>query len=220
MANFFNIDPRLFEEIQDSLRRFAELLKILPGYLKKLADYGWFISLDMEPREIQLICDKLTQGKMRSIDLQLSKRLELELPRIKKNLINKYPHRKKILQSAFKAHNNKNYYLSIPVLLTQIDGICIEELGVYFFSTKNKKPKTKEIIDSYEIGYILNSFLEPMKVTTAISQSIKDKQYHTSFYNRHEILHGIETEYGTKLNSCKVISLLSYIVEMIENLKE
>ena len=45
-----------------------------------------------------------------------------------KRINNKYPERKHIISAAIKAHIDKNYYLSIPTLFAQIDGICKKEL--------------------------------------------------------------------------------------------
>ena len=36
--------------------------------------------------------------------------------------------------------------------------------------------------------------------------------------NRHEILHGINTNYGIEINSLKVISLLKYISDLLTDL--
>lgn len=54
-----------------------------------------------------------------------------------------YPERAAILRVAFDLHRAENYIASIPLMLTQVDGICAQHLSKsYFFPKQNasKRP--------------------------------------------------------------------------------
>ncbi|NQU32089.1 MAG: hypothetical protein HQ521_02545 [Bacteroidetes bacterium] len=214
-----NIDPKILDEFTQGLRKTFELMQVLPKYLKMLADLGWFISLDLTPGETKTICNYLDESNIEALNQFLIKDVDNNLEAIKIRAINDFPKRKEIFEAIFQAHLNKNYSLSIPVLLSQIDGICFETLNVSFYSKTNKKPKTKIRLESLTFDEILDIYLTPMKNSISISSNKNDIDYQIGNFNRHEIVHGISTNYGTEINSYKAFSLLNYIIDMSKEIK-
>ncbi len=115
----------------------------------------------------------------------------------------------KAISSAFKAHARGEYELSIPVFLTQIDGICYEIAQFYFFLGSDKSKKQK-YLDNMPSNSLVEAIISPVIGTSPINKSGVSDTY--TKLNRHLVLHGKSVDYGTEINSLKVISLLYYIV--------
>lgn len=129
-----------------------------------------------------------------------------------------------ILESAVHAHIRNEYILSIPVFLSQIEGIITS--GFRFSGWMNSK-KFKEHLESvlHEALVIKNKnesirefVINVLMVTFIHGENIE------SSLSRHAILHGADTDYGTRTNSLKLILLIENIknlfrFESIENSK-
>lgn len=214
MAKFENIDPKLIQELSEGFKRTAEFFKILPKYIIELANYGWFITLDLTPRDTSEICQKIDEKNTQWLDYYLAEYTNGKINIIEVNVKDYLPNRMRPILSGIKAHKEKNYYLSIPVLLAQIDGICFDHFKAYFFSSKDEsKKKIKDQILNLNFDSILSLYLGPLQEKINISSG-KNNYIHPQIYNRHEIMHGINNEYGSETNSLKVISLLDYMMNM------
>jgi hypothetical protein len=117
----------------------------------------------------------------------------------------------KILESIIKAHIEKNYILSVPVMLIQIEGF----IGNYYnHNGQMKNFELKEYIKKISDESFLN------KIAESAQNMIEEKIYTrfewgtpgTSEISRHAILHGALTDYDTELNSLKAIVLFNFIV--------
>jgi hypothetical protein len=115
-----------------------------------------------------------------------------------------------ILQQAINAHLEGNYYLSVPALLPQIEGIIADGYAHYGrMNGKNLGQYFKVLLSdtdmlSFDIAaleflsqYILVDFVHGLPPKSSLS--------------RHAILHGADTNYGTATNSLKCILLLDYL---------
>jgi hypothetical protein len=73
-----------------------------------------------------------------------------------------------------------------------------------------------------ELEYSLNSFLKlylsSLQNQTPIMVREEDILKFPCHLNRHQIMHGTSTDYGTEINSLKVISLLKYISDLLTDL--
>ncbi|WP_319229679.1 hypothetical protein [Draconibacterium orientale] len=218
----FNIDPILSEAIQNFFQETLDLYKVLPKYLKEWADLGWFLGLHSTPGEMNTARYYLDENDIESLDEFFIEYIDENFDYFQKRIFELYPDREKIIGDALNAHSEGSYNLSIPVLLTQIDGICYEALQVYFFSKTKKQPRTQKRLEAIPLmeGGVLEVLLTPMKNNIEISSNKNDSvQKENNSFNRHEIIHGISTDYGTKVNSYKTISLLYYVVDMSFELK-
>ncbi|MCK4663744.1 MAG: hypothetical protein KAT68_12810 [Bacteroidales bacterium] len=216
MNKSLNIPSDLIKAVNESFKNMRDSLKIIPEYLVELANLGWFISLDLTPRETGEICLKIKENNIQAIDNYMVDYVVHKIDRVEKEVIKAFPKRIKPLEAGFRAYRKKEYYLSIPVLIAQIDGICKDSFEQYFFtSNKNKKKKTRKKFSDLNYNEILNAFFTPTGEKINISKNkdeFQDAKH--KVYNRHEIMHGIDNDYGNKINCLKIISLLDYIVQI------
>jgi len=179
--------------------------------LKTLGHYGWYIpSLEHYVTYPEELADELNNNNEQYVDDEMMRTLNINYKRLSQNILDKNPKRTHILKQAFNAHKSKKYALSVPVFLSQADGICkeITKYGLFF---KNKNlPETKAYVDSLDKSDFFLSYLEPLRVLLPIIFSEKYLEEDMKF-NRHKILHGEDYSYDTELISLKAFSLLSYV---------
>jgi len=201
-------------EFQKAIKHLMELALELPDSFNKLADYGWFIGFDFDLWQPSSIANKLDIGNIDEVNQFMDIEITKILDEIEEKLIARFPNRKDALKSAFKAHRNEDYYLSILVFLAQTEGMTVELTGYSPFKKVNKKPKVSKYIEdeaSKDLTYIL---LSPLIEESLINTSSIVNSYSENF-NRHEIMHGKCTNYGTRVNSLKAISFAYYIGEVL-----
>jgi len=218
---------KLIERLRPILNQIAEgiynFLQKAPENFYILSKYGWYFDIEEAPRKVIELGELLTNGNVEEVDEYLSKHYTNNLKSIEEKLITNYPYRKKIIIEAFKNHNNKLYFSSITMMLTQIDGICYDKTTKLFFKNnpnlrgKNLyRPDVEEELKK-QIPEILQVFISSLNRPTAINDNIKNIDKFPIRLNRHEIIHGIDTEFGNELNSLKIISLINYINDLIQN---
>ena len=153
----------------------------------EMARQGWFpngFTFFIERREGQCLDDFMISH------------IDDCLQELKKEIIEHCENRTHILEVAFKLHEEGNYIASIPLFLTQSDGICSEEF-TYFFTkdAQTGKKAADEIIYQAEKGELAINFLseillEPFKVDLPITQgsSKASKAAKKKGPNRHGIM--------------------------------
>lgn len=146
---------------------------------------------------------------------------------LQNKIIEFVPNRKHILEVAFDLHAQGNYIASIPLLLSQSDGICSEEF-THFFSKDNETGlrANAEIIkqainNELTIDFFSEILLEPFKVNLQLSKSSSkaSRAAKEKGPNRHGIIHGSRKhlDYGSKVNGYKALSFLAFIVFTVKD---
>ena len=205
-------------EHQEEITAFVEHLEnfeeIHCGIWKESAENGWFPNWFMD---IGFEAEVLKGQK--ALDDYMSEEIRSSTTKIQEKLNELYPSRAHILDVAFQLHNSQNYIASIPLLLSQTDGICAQKIGSYLFTEHDKRIiRIKEIIEkSPEKSIVLAPLLQNTQFGASIGmakQTSKDKAP-----NRSGILHGSRKhlDYGTEINSLKCISLLAYVANILED---
>jgi hypothetical protein len=184
--------------------------------LKTLAQHGWFISASYTPVAwIYPLARLFDAGEKEKANRRLRTHFNRRLGEIESGLVADFPRRKKILQKAFRAHRDCNYELCIPVFLAQADGIARDVIGVPKFSIYSRQPlkmaKLKEFVDSLIFNDFQREILELVLFTIPLNASSEDSLVPKGYLNRHEVLHGIETNYASATNSYRAISWLQYV---------
>lgn len=182
-----------------------------------LGKNGWYISLDMPIKIPIKLSNKLLAGEKNEVDDLMSDFIDYHLDNIQNFIGDAFPKRSKLLLCAFNAHKKGQYELSIPIFLSQSDGICYELIGYQLYSKKNRIPKTAEYVEKFALDSFYASILEPLRVPMPISANLNERKENTTSLNRHQILHGEIVNYGTRVNSCKAISLLNYICSVVKS---
>ncbi len=92
-----------------------------------------------------------------------------------------------------------------------------------FFSNNKKlsrkrvyKPEIQESLMKTS-NEIIQIILTPINDSTLINEHFDNLKKYPVRLNRHEILHGVDINYGTKLNSLKIISLVNYIDDITDH---
>jgi hypothetical protein len=213
------------DNYQNPFAMLTESMKILeekaPEGFKELAKHGWYLDYNSFPKTPVELGEELKKGNGEEVDKFLMEYYEEELENIESRLTKNNEQRSLIIKEGFNNHKNENYYSSITLLLTQADGLCFDKAKKFYFKNNSKltrqkqyKPEIEEILTD-DTTFLLKEFLAPMSEPTAINELSSKLEKFPVRLNRHEIIHGIDSNYGTKLNSLKIISFLSYINDVL-----
>lgn len=202
-----------FEELQGS---FRELPPKIQDALLLLAQHGWYLDFNMPLPSLWDIREAISSGEIDEVEETLVEYFENQLDEIENSFSAQFPHRSHIIASAFKAHRNGEYFLSIPVLLAQTDGICKEVVDQYLFMKKDKKPRTAIYVEQIAADTYKAALLSPLAASTPIGASEHEREQGFNLLNRHMVLHGESLDYGSKVNSLRAISLVNYVSQALE----
>lgn len=205
--------------ISPVFEEFIESFRLLPGRtqaaLIALGNYGWFFDLEMPLPFLWELEKALENGNLDEAEVALMEYFREHLSTIENRLNSKFPHRAKIISTAFNAHKRGEYELSIPVFLAQTDGICYEVVNQHLFMKKNKKPSTAAYVETIASDTFRSALLSPLSHPLPISASEHERGERFDELNRHQVLHGETLHYGTEVNSLKSISLLNYVTQVL-----
>jgi hypothetical protein len=206
-----------FKEIAEVWRKLPERTQ---NALMILGTHGWYLDLEMPLPGLWELEKALVDDDANGAEEALVDYFRERTPEIEKSIINNFPHRAKILSSAFKAHSCSEYDLSVPVFLAQADGICQELIGIELFRKRKDVPATARYVETLAMDSFMAALLYPLSVALPISASKHERGNTFIGLNRHLVLHGESTGYGTELNSLKAISLLNYITQVLRDRKD
>lgn len=206
--DFLQKNPNFLENVGNYLRNW-------PDYHKKdwarLAQYGWFLNGNT-PISVE---SALKQGKA-SVDRFMVADLKAQWSKNTHQILSLYPERKHVLKAAFELHEGGNYIASIPLFLSQIDGVCAQHLGAFLLSDHERRVERSQKIIEASSNSLTNAFLEVLNSETQFGARISShsKLKKELAPNRNGILHGSRKhlDYGTEMNSFKAFSLLAFIV--------
>ena len=173
-----------------------------------MAEFGWYPDPEMPLAVPQEFSRALDEGNIDEVIELLRDFFRQRLDNIEQELERSYPHRKCVFRSAFSAHREGCYNLSVPILLIQADGIWWDKFSNSLFRENQRnsvvRKQMSELKDSYHDA-ILSFLKEPIPLWKP------ERERDSSFtgLNRHQILHGEAVNYGNEQNSLKAISLLS-----------
>ena len=168
---------------------------------KQLCDLGWYIPnhFDITNETINEFYTNTPEQKSLYVKEFINKNIDT----IFEKIYSDNPKRKEILEQAFEAHKNQKYALSVPVLLSQADGIFYERIGANFFRSNSKNALKKKM---EKLPMYVQHFFDK----SSINQSTPDGSQ-VNFLNRHSVLHGADTLYHNLDYSLKSISFLSSV---------
>lgn len=204
---------------QTAVQAVAEVAARLPAHLSQvgteLAKRGWYISDSMDLSDTSQIENLLESNKMDDVDSFMTPIVRNRIPDLEKLIREHYPKRAAIVSLALDAHSRGEYALVIPTLLCQTEGICLDVVNTKLYKTKRKVPVISVVLEQYQTDDFLAAVLKPLETDLGIvaRQEIRDR--FPGVMNRHEVIHGIDTEYATELNSLKAISLLDYVATIM-----
>lgn len=198
-----------FEELLIAAsKKVNELAPRLQDALVK-AQHGWYPNGESSPYIKSIVNTEPTK-----LDSFMINDIETNWHKTTNEIIDCYPERKHILDCAFELHQKQNYIASIPLLLTQVDGICNQVLKAHFFTDKKDRIEIIEKL-SQNPNNLLDIYLSLLLLPTQFNAGIREKSTAKKSLapNRNGILHGSRhhLDYASKINSLKAFSLLAFI---------
>ena len=176
--------------------------------------FGWHDSLQ---GVMELVESFETPGK--SVDNIMMTYYRTNLQPFTDQLVRQYPDRAAAIKAAIDAHTSipdGGFFLSVPVFIAQADGLLAEITGI-------ESPRTTEAIEKFRGKYIgnpekldlLNQFWELrdsdfMKSAKAREYAAQASGKTFTALNRHQVMHGERSDYGTEINSLKAFSFLVF----------
>ena len=177
--------------------------------LTKLARRGWFLGPNVPVSAIPQL-GRAVERTPDEVDAIVGHYVRRHLDEIEAKLMKSYPHRSQPLRQAFGAHQQSKYALSIPVFLLQADGIFHERFGKILF--KRERKEAVRAFSSEVTGRFFQAHLHPLTQVIPLWEDTRRLPDTFEGLNRHQVLHGMKADYDTEPNSLKAISLLDYLV--------
>ena len=201
-----------FKAMQEAYRGFVlaikESNKNRPPLLRQMANNGWYLSPEFPIPAIGKIANALTTNKS-DVEMELCDYYDNRICDLNEYIKSSFPHRHDLVADAFWAHKEKRYGLSVPILLAQSEGMCIDTFGEKLFSKKDGKMKLANKFSNVVPGSLQYSII--LQMTEVFPIAANDCSVDKRHLNRHRVMHGMDFSYGTRTNSCKAISLIDYV---------
>ena len=208
-------------EITKTIKKLSEALKKLDKNLNRgltlLAQYGWYINQNIKLTESAELIAHSQKNKTKEIDDFFIKYYSEHFENLIKKLKIKFPERTGILDEGMKTHNQELFFASTQLFLSQADGIC--QGNLYKAGEKRDKKPLKQFLEKTNSLNFITSTLSPIIELSAIDVHVTRKSEFISELNRHAVIHGEDTEYGTRINSLKAFSLLCFVADFIDRYK-
>lgn len=192
----------------------------------RASERGWFFNWDNSFEEVWQLIENLQNAESDEVDEVLKNHYKSDMEWYAGELSKAYPERARAINAAINAHKNENtegYFLSIPVFLAQADGILSEVTGIPSAMDKVRNGAEikgsawakEQIGDDQKTSDLLYQLLNLHTMDILKSKSVRDKESIASGkifneLNRHQVLHGEVSDYGTELNSLKAFSFLIF----------
>ncbi|MFD2543763.1 hypothetical protein ACFSSB_15660 [Lacinutrix gracilariae] len=169
---------------------------------RTLLNYGWYISGEMKMKKISEVIELIKSEKTKEAESILINFFKENLTKIEEQLIKNHSERKAVLEEAFNAHKSNMFYSSTILFLSQGDGIIDGKI----FHNRNNLDKH---LDKEKNPNFVNLLKEDSSLNVP-SAKIKKSKYFSKL-NRHSVMHGKSTDYGTETNSLKALSLCCFV---------
>lgn len=180
--------------------------------LRTLAQHGWYPPSDTSLMQLNIWADGL--GDPDEERAESARRIGFKIFRenaheIMQTLVDQFPYRASILREAFDAHWDGRYNSSVLLFLVQADGICHEAIGKSIYSSVTVT-MASDLADHVPDGMLRELFKGLMWKDWPLTLSQAKRPDGFSKLNRHQVVHGESTDYGTEENSLKAMSFLNF----------
>ena len=180
--------------------------------LRTVIEHGWYPPADIALAQLRIWADGLRDPdeerfeSARQIGFMVFRR---DATKIGQKLVEQFPHRKQVLLEAFDAHQHGRYHSSVVLFLTQADGICQDAIGENVCSGRTIT-SAHNLANHVQEGILRELFRGLMWKGWPLALSENNRPAGFSGLNRHQVLHGESTDYGTEENSLKAMSFLNF----------
>ena len=188
---------------------------------------GWFFGWNDGLQSLMELVERLEVTQPADIDEVMAQYYRINLQPFTDELASKYPDRAPAIKAAVNAHVSRGcegFFLSIPVFIAQADGLLTEITKVKSAMMKDGKGQelqaSKALRDKLAADQKSLDLLHPILMLheSDFMMSARARQHAAqasgeSFtaLNRHQVMHGESSDYGTELNSLKAFSFLVFV---------
>ena len=225
-----------FTPLRDFPKRFAAL--VVPDLIGPIVANGWYPDPDDSLGGLQLLAEVFIEEAARENDESIgavsesgeatrtaddlmSEKIRDKLEDIEADLCAAFPSRSPILREAFEAHRQARFNLSVPVLIAQADGIWHDRCKKSVF-TRKRESAVDEVLKrpTAHTAARLVQALRGGDWPLTLNQNKRKRKSDFSQLNRHQVLHGEATDYGTEVNSLKAISFIRFCGFMLSDMTD
>ena len=209
------IVPTVATALSTNLRRvsdqISQSINAIQDHLSKsqliLARNGWFPDPEM-PISISIQLARDVCEYSADVDATVGTWMRDRLDKIEEELLNSHPHRAELISQAFWAHRSGKFGLSVPVVLSQADGIWHDRFSRAVFVKAGRDIAFKEFTEKgVNVPYYLYLLSFPLPLW--LPEHERPDPFNE--LNRHLVLHGVTTAYASEEYSLKAISFLRWI---------
>ncbi len=209
-------------EVRDLIKRaqeaFARLPAVMRNTLHTLGINGWYPDDEMDMAQLVDYASGLDGGEKEETNKTLCQHFDARSEVIINDLVAMAPTRERFLRSALAAHRRQEYELSIPVFVSQADGLWQEftkaDKETRLYSRTKGQPRTAKWVKSVKRDDLDEALLYPLVAPLPISAQDGEVVPKGALV-RHRVLHGTDPDYPTRLNSCRALSHLGYVGSVI-----
>lgn len=221
-----NSITKIFKDLEKAFQNFKDTFGSVISQFQNLSQTGWFISPDLisdyNLEELLELSHNPTPEKTEKKILK-SHGEQSQIESIFKSLNTSFPNRKIIFNEITKCYELGLYSAVITLSYTQADGICNDVWKFGFFdkdSAKSYKTKLFLELNNIELGFSSHFVTQLGMTENEIIRNSKDSYFQEpkikeNSSNRHLVLHGHSTNYGTKGNALKAILLLNFLEHFV-----
>jgi hypothetical protein len=217
LSTFLGATTRISTEMQKAnafvgevARTFNELPPRQRHALTVFAQHGWFLDPRLSFPDIWHLTELFETGQAQTAHAELCDHFESRLDEIEQKLATEHPKRAVILSEAFDAHRQGKFSLSTIAFLAQADGICRDLIGEQLYRRRNGVSPLAALLDIDKQLPFNAAFLYPLiEPMLPLTMNETERANLKDALNRHAVLHGESTDYGTRLNSCRSLSVLT-----------
>lgn len=218
--------------VHESNQVRAEKYPNLASNLTEFAARSWFLSLIMDFRsyeELGFAVDGVDDPEQRIavIESSFSEFYRENMQWLGEVVVEKTPERVFAITPALNAHARGEYALSVPVFLSQAEGVLRDITSAELFTKQENislyaSAKRSEVnFDESWTGFSDDAYWAQLSGDLPIGWGPKQrKENRYDGLNRNTTLHGIDKSYATEVNSLKAFSLLCHVVGLTEVLPE
>lgn len=194
---------------EPSIAPFPDIQRRCLKNFKLLAEHGWFPDPHMPLGLLSRLATTIGEDPS-EVDAVFGQHLKGQLSEVEEELTKLSPERAHLIRDAFWAHRQGRYSLSIPVFLSQADGLWFDQFKQSVFMGRDREGAHKDNPTQFESTYF--RLFDALRIATLpIWISKREREETFSDLNRHQVLHGEVVDYNTEENSLKAISFLRWL---------
>lgn len=203
----------------------SEIYPKIIDHLNFLATKTWFVSKSLAFADYELLAFSPERIGMEDEDEealndQFVSVYKENMEYFENLLLEEFPNRAFAIRPAIQAHRRGEFALSIPVFLSQADGILLDLTSAELFTSnghisKHAQEQMSKTPHESWFGYFDDATWSPLSAVRPIGWSPKQRrEAGYSGFNRHTTMHGMDLHYATEVNSYKAFSLLCYVASV------